>query len=61
MNRPLNGLVHIQSFRSVFLTGEFVPKVSQDWNQVSTNGFLYCVPDGLLYLGKISVFSKNGR
>ena len=30
-----------------FLSDQFLPKVSQDWEQVSTNGFLHRVSDGL--------------
>ena len=29
-----------------FLTGEFLPRVSRNWDQESTNGFLHRVPDG---------------
>ena len=30
-----------------FLTRQFLPEVSQDWDKVMTNGFLHRVPDGL--------------
>ena len=34
--------------RSVFfLTDGFLPEVSQDWDQLLTNGFLHRVPGGL--------------
>ena len=36
--------------RLVFLTDGFPPEVSQDWDQVMTNGFLHRVPGGLLTL-----------
>ena len=32
---------------SFFLSGQFLPEVSQDWDQVLTNGFLYRVPNSL--------------
>ena len=32
---------------SFFLTGQFLPRISQDWDQVLANGFLNRVPDGL--------------
>ena len=38
----------LQLLRSVFfLTGQFLPRVSRNWDQISTNGFLHRVPDGL--------------
>ena len=30
-----------------FLTDGFLPEVSQDWDQLLTNGFLHRVPGGL--------------
>ena len=26
-----------------FLTGQFLPRIPRDWDQVLTNGFLHCV------------------
>ena len=49
------------SLRSVFLSDQFLPKVSQDWEQVSTNGFLNRLSDGLLYLRKIRIVSGIDR
>ena len=30
-----------------FITGEFLPELAPDWDQVSTNGLLYRVPGGI--------------
>ena len=38
------GFTMIFSVDFVFLTGEFLPEVSRNWEQVSTNGFLHRVP-----------------
>ena len=44
-----------------FLTRQFLPQVSLDWNPVLTNDFLHRILDCLLYLGKIRMFSGNDR
>ena len=42
-----NAFKTVDGLGRFFLTREFLPRVSRNWDQVSTNGFLHRVPDGL--------------